>query len=143
MKCVLATDGTESSLKAATWLAENLCLDAGSDIYLVYVFPIPSHPEAYADLVCLPKYPSEEPVKRVADPIMKNTRDALGDLDANIYDIVLVGNPAQDIVETAMMQKADLIITGNRGLSPSSELCLGSTSNAIAHLALCPVLIIR
>ena len=46
MKCVLATDGTESSLKAATWLAENICLGAESDIYLVYVFPIPSHPEA-------------------------------------------------------------------------------------------------
>ena len=143
MKCVLATDGTESSLKAATWLAENLRLDAGSDLYLVYVFPIPSHPEVYAELVCLPKYASDEPVKRIADPIMKRTREALGDLEANIYDIVLVGNPARDIVETAMVQKADLIVTGNRGLSTSSELCLGSTSNAIAHLAICPVLIVR
>lgn len=143
MKCVLATDGTESSLKAAAWMAENLCLDAKSDIYLVYVFPIPSHPEVYAELVCLPKYPSDEPVKRIAEPIMQRTREALKGLEANIYDIVLVGNPARDIVETAMMQKAHLIVTGNRGLGSSSELCLGSTSNAVAHLAICPVLIIR
>ena len=143
MKCVLATDGTESSLKAATWLAKNLRLDAGSDLYLVYVFPIPSHPEVYAELVCLPQYASDEPVKRIADPIMKRTREALGDLEANIYDIVLVGNPARDIVETAMVQKADLIVTGTRGLTTRSELCLGSTSNAVAHLALCPVLIVR
>ncbi len=143
MKCVLATDGTEASLKAATWLAGNLCIDPGSDIYLVYVFPIPSHPEAYSELVCLPKYASDEPVKRIAEPIMTRTREALGDLEANIHDIILVGNPAHDIVETAMMQKADLIVTGNRGLSTRSELCLGSTSNAVAHLALCPVLIVR
>ncbi len=143
MKCVLATDGTESSLKAATWLAENLCLDAESDIYLVYVFPIPSHPETYSELVCLPKYASDEPVIQIAEPIMKLTREALGDLEANMYDIVRVGNPAHDIVETAMGQTADLIVTGNRGLSTRSELCLGSTSNAVAHLSLCPVLIVR
>ena len=143
MKCVLATDGTESSLKAATWLAENICLGAESDIYLVYVFPIPSHPEVYSELVCLPKDGSDEAVKRIAEPIVQRTREALGDLKANVYDIVLVGNPAHDIVETAMVQKADLIVTGTRGLTTRSELCLGSTSNAVAHLALCPVAIVR
>ena len=143
MKCVLATDGTESSLKAASWLAKNLLIDPDSELYLVYVFPIPPQVEAYAHLFCLPKYASDEPVAQIAEPIMERTRGALGDLDAKIYDIVLVGNPAHDIVETASVQKADLIVTGTRGLSPRSELCLGSTSSAVAHLALCPVLIIR
>ena len=143
MKYVLATDGTECSLKAATWLAQNLRIGPDSELFLVYVFPVPPELETYSHLVCFPKDASDERITQIAQPIMERTREALGDLDAKIYEIVLVGNPAHDIVETAAMQKAGLIVTGTRGLSPRTELCLGSISNAVAHRALCPVLIVR
>jgi len=143
MRYVLATDGTECSLKAATWVAKNLRIGPDSELFLVYVFPLPPEVETYSHLVCLPKDASDERVAQIAQPIMNRTREALGDLEAKVYDVVLVGNPPHDIVETATTQKADLIITGTRGLSPRTELCLGSISNAVAHRALCPVLIVR
>ncbi len=72
-----------------------------------------------------------------------STRKVLGDLDAQVHEVTLVGNPAQNIVEFASSQKADLVVTGTHGHSPGVELCLGSVSNAVAHRALCPVLIVR
>ena len=143
MKCVLATDGSEASLKAATWAAQYLQFDTETKLFLIYVFPLPPDSETYSHLVSLPKDASDERIVQISQSVLERTREALGDLDAQIYEVTLVGNPAQHIVEFASLQTADLVVTGTRGHSPRVELCLGSVSNAIAHRALCPVLIVR
>lgn len=143
MKYILATDGSEASLKATTWTVQNLPFDAETELFLIYVFPLPPDIEAYSHIVSLPKDASDERVTQIAQSVMESTREALGDLDALVYEVVLVGNPAHNIVEFATSQSADLVVTGNHGHSPSMELCLGSVSNAVAHRALCPVLIVK
>lgn len=143
MKCVLATDGSKASLKAATWAVQYLPFDAETELFLLYVFPLPPDVEAYSHLVSLPKDASDERVAQISQSVLERTREALGDLDAQIYEVTLVGNPAQNIVEFASLQKADLVVTGTHGHSPEVELCLGSVSNAVTHRALCPVLIVR
>lgn len=143
MKYVLATDGSEASLKAATWAVEHLSFDAGTELFLIYVFPLPSDIEAYSHWVSLPKDASDERVTRTAQPALRRTVEVLGDLEAKIHEVTLVGNPAQNIVEFATAQSADLVVTGTHGHSPRVELCLGSVSNAVAHRSLCPVLIVR
>jgi len=56
---------------------------------------------------------------------------------------VLVGHPAQQIIQRAEMSRADLIVLGRRGTSTFKELVLGSISERVLAAAHCPVLITR
>jgi len=60
-----------------------------------------------------------------------------------VNEVILVGNPAMEIVEFAMNLGVDLIVAGTRGRSPARELYLGSVSSALTHRAPCSVLIVR
>ena len=53
------------------------------------------------------------------------------------------GYASSEIVETAVNGEFDLIVIGHRGDSQIKELFLGSTSERVAHLARCPVLIAK
>jgi len=52
------------------------------------------------------------------------------------------GNPADVIIETAQREKADTVVVGRRGRSRLSELLLGSTSQKVASLAPCKVIVV-
>jgi nucleotide-binding universal stress UspA family protein len=54
-----------------------------------------------------------------------------------------VGSPAEVIVSMAEEQKADLIVTGARGLGPIKERLLGSVSHRILTRASCATLIVN
>ena len=41
MRYIVATDGSETSLKAAHFLVEHSCPGAEDEIFVIYVFPLP------------------------------------------------------------------------------------------------------
>lgn len=53
------------------------------------------------------------------------------------------GSPATIICELAKYENYDMILVGSRGLSAIKGLFMGSVSNQVAHLAHCPVLIVK
>jgi nucleotide-binding universal stress UspA family protein len=143
MRYVIATDGSESSLKAARFLVHHLCPGPEDEVFAIYVFPTPPDPECYHDVVDLPTRTDDERVRRVAQPVLAKTLEILGKGRSHVEEVILLGNPAQEIVEFAMNLHVDLIVAGTRGLSPAKELYLGSVSSALTHRALCSVLIVR
>ncbi|MCP4202686.1 MAG: universal stress protein [bacterium] len=143
MRYVLATDGSEASMKAARFLLENPCPGSEDEIFVVHVFPLPSDPEIYADVLSLPTSAGDDRVKRVAKPILEKTLGALAEAESQLHEVVLVGNPAEQIVQFATTMGAELIVVGTRSRSAANELYLGSVSSAVAHRALCSVLIVR
>jgi nucleotide-binding universal stress UspA family protein len=143
MRYLLATDGSASSIRAAGWISKHLPGDGKHELFLVFVFPIPPATDLYAGIVRFPDDPSDERVTKVARRVFDLTRPALGGFRGTIHEVLLAGNPAQQIIEFAETQRVDLMVTGTRGHSASTELCLGSTSNAVVHRALCPVLTVR
>lgn len=57
---------------------------------------------------------------------------------------VLLGDPADKIIEFADDQKIDLIIMGNVGLRGMAKIkTLGSVSRRVSEMARCPVLLVR
>ncbi|HZD33787.1 MAG TPA: universal stress protein [Nitrososphaeraceae archaeon] len=61
-----------------------------------------------------------------------------------ISTLVLLGDPADKIIEFAEREKIDLIIMGNVGLRAVNELrALGSVSRRVSEMASCPVLLVH
>ena len=143
MRYIVATDGSKASIKAAQFLVEHSCPGTEDEIFVIYVFPLPTDPECYEGVVSLPTRSSDERIARVAAPILEKTVAVVRDTGSAVNEVVLVGNPAKEIVEFATNLSVDLIVAGTRGRSPARELYLGSISNALTHRAPCSVLIVR
>ena len=143
MRYIVATDGSEHSLKAARFLAKQSCPGAEDELFVMYVFPLPSDRECYEGVVSLPTQADDERVAGVARPILAKTMEVFADVDSRVNEVVLMGNPAKEIVDFAMNLGVDLVVAGTRGRSAEKELYLGSVSSALAHRAPCSVLIIR
>ena len=143
MRYIIATDGSDPSLKAAHFLTRHLCPGREDEIFVIYVFPLPSDPECYAGVVELPTSSDDDRVRRVAEPVLTHTAEILADTEATVETVTLLGNPAKEIVEFAMNLHVELVVAGTRGRSADRELYLGSVSSALTHRALCSVLIVR
>jgi nucleotide-binding universal stress UspA family protein len=143
MRYIVATDGSYASHKAARFLVQHSCPGPEDEIFVIYVFPLPSDPECYEGVVSLPTEASDDRVAKVAGPILAKTLEALAEVESQVNEVVLVGNPAMEIVEFAMNLGVDLIVAGTRGRSPAREVYLGSVSSALTHRAPCSVLIVR
>jgi len=59
------------------------------------------------------------------------------------FDVLLLeGDPAEMINETARVEKCDLVMMGSKGLSNIVGLALGSVSSKVLHSAQCMVLMV-
>jgi nucleotide-binding universal stress UspA family protein len=61
----------------------------------------------------------------------------------NVDTILLEGDAAEKIVETAHNGSFDLVVLGARGLSKLSGLILGSVSQGVIKNSPCPILIVK
>jgi nucleotide-binding universal stress UspA family protein len=57
--------------------------------------------------------------------------------------VCVVGNPAEEILDVAATQHADLIVLGAKGLSGIDRFLLGSVSTRVVQHANCAVLVVR
>lgn len=144
MVIVLATDGSESSLRAADCLARLVRVDPGDEVHLLYVYPVPLE---YAGLAgmhpVLPAQPDDPEIANAAQQVLRRTQAHLDVEPAQVRRVLRIGGPIQDIAEYARAVSAALIVVGRRGLSGLQEALLGSVSSAVLHRAHCPVLVIR
>ena len=53
------------------------------------------------------------------------------------------GDQASEIIAAAKEGDFDVVVVGHRGLSRVREILLGNISGKVAHLAHCPVVIVR
>lgn len=84
---------------------------------------------------------SEEEARALVDGAVARLHDAGVRADARIGHGA-TGSTARELLEMARAAGADLIVVGDRG-SRVSDVLLGSVANRIAHLADCPVLLVR
>lgn len=63
--------------------------------------------------------------------------------DASPKLVENLGSVAEEIVNQAEKEKADLIVVGTRGRGRVKQLFLGSTSTEVARKAPCPVLVVN
>lgn len=144
-RVLLATDGSESALKAARFLNSMAATHAELKVAVVTVVPVPQ-PIALATMAgttYVPDVPVDAMVQNEAEPILERTLEVLGLDSERVTKEVLVGAPAEELCRLARAEHYDMIVLGNRGLNPIKEFLMGSVSDRCLHLAPCPVLIVK
>ena len=132
-RIVLAIDGSPASDKAVRFLLRELDPQPnGPDqepvrMTVVHVMPFLKYPE----------------VREAGQAVVRRYMDKAEKAGFDVQEAVRVGKPADEILTVAKQHKADLIVTGAKGLSAISRALLGSVSTRVVQYASCSVLVVR
>jgi nucleotide-binding universal stress UspA family protein len=136
-KILLASDGSDHSLRAAKKAAELAKLSGNSEITVVYVIDGQTSKEDVlhnADRTVV-----EEKRKMRLQPVtsLLNSENLSFKLEK------LLGEPGPAIVDYANKNEFDVVVVGSRGLNGLQEMVLGSVSHKVAKRVKAPVMIVK
>jgi nucleotide-binding universal stress UspA family protein len=130
---VLGIDGSAASDKAVKFLMHS-------------INPTPDGPDQEPVIVTVThavpyfKYPE---VKENGRTLVQRYGDKLAKSGFQIREALRLGKPADEILAVAKQDKADLIVTGAKGLGAIRRVLLGSVSTRVVQHAHCGVLVVR
>jgi nucleotide-binding universal stress UspA family protein len=138
---IFPTDFSERSLSALPWVRK-MAEAMQADTRCIYVV---EEPQIYSTLDMGPvAVPSVTELVKSAeshlDTFIKSNLKAFGSAPKAA---VLVGRPAEEIVNYAKDNNAAMIVMTTHGYSGVRHLLLGSTTESVLRHATCPVLSIR
>lgn len=125
LRIIFGDDGSEHAYAAAKLICD-LPLPSGSEITALAVFP-PTRIDHYPTI-------KEQ---------LEATCQQLRDRGISIQPEVKAGDPAETILDTAIRQKANLIIVGALGLRATLGIFLGGVAQKVVEYGHCPVLVVR
>ncbi|WP_018932294.1 universal stress protein [Gracilibacillus lacisalsi] len=135
-KILLATDGSEHSIRAASHAIEIAQVKNGS-IDIVYV--VDGNTSKSDVLHGIDKYE----VKKEREEKFKPIRTKIKEAGISCETHFLHGEPGPSIVEFANDNQYDLVVVGSRGLNKLQTMILGSVSHKILKRVECPVLVVK
>lgn len=146
---LVATDGSEQSLKAARYLRDLFGTAPERISVIAVVRPLAAVPfasdfgeerhaaqQAEAD-------PAGYSFHEAAREAVERVAAELAGAEAQVETMVRGGDPADQIVRAADELEADLIVIGGRGKGAMQAVVLGSVAYRVLHHAPCPVLVTR
>ena len=143
-RILVAFDGSKDSQKAMG-LACSLALKFGSELTVVHVFSSPSVGYGATSGMPVPDYKILEDSKKAAakEVLSKGLQLAAQEGVEAKGELIEAPSVVEALVEFAAGKKADLIVTGTRGMTGFKKLILGSVSSGLVNHAHCPVMIAR
>ena len=145
---LIATDGSEQSLKAARYLRGLLnpaSLDRISVIAVVR--PLAAVPFASdfgeEDEAAQQRDPTGLSFRAAAQSAVSRVGEVFSDTAAQVQTYVRSGAPAEEVVRAANDLEVDLIVISGRGKGAVEAVLLGSVAYRVLHHAPCPVLVTR
>jgi len=139
-RVLVATDGSEGA-RLAGRAAADIASRTGAELHLVHVWRlVPAH-AAYPGVMWTDySYLSEDEARR----LLKREAAGIAESGGRIAGTHLVQDaPAGGILGLCRRLRPDLLVLGSRGLGALGRLALGSVSEAVAHRAGWPVLVVR
>ena len=146
---LVATDGSEQSLKAARYLRELFHASLEKITVIAVVRPLAAVPFAsdFGEEEHAARRADDDPTnysfQEAAKEAVSRVAEELRDLSADVETTVRGGAPADQIVRAADELDADLVVVGGRGKGAMEAIVLGSVAYRVLHHAPCPVLITR
>ena len=140
-KILVGTDFSEPS-DAARRTAVELARRLGAELEIVHVEePLPAYAFSEGALPDLPRL--QEEVRNWAERELEQQAKEARAAGVPVTTAVLLGTPANAIVEKARADGADLIVAGTHGRTGLERVLLGSVAERIVRNAPCPVLTVR
>ena len=152
-KILLATDGTDDSIRAAH-VAVALSSKTGAELYVAHVAQASSAPTSGASATGsppLPSVPYEHFVKR-AEILLEQQVERVRSAGGVVTEAYLrMERPAHEVIALSAELGADLLVVGSGRPRPVRRAvtatmrrdALGSAADAIVRGAHCPVLVVR
>jgi nucleotide-binding universal stress UspA family protein len=143
MRILLATDGSESSVRAA-WSVAARPWPTATEIRILSVVEL-------VVPMFQPPYPSSS-MEKLRSAAMQRSQEAIGAAEQTLIDAgftasgtvsVLLDSPKTIILDEASRWAADVIVVGSHGRNGLNRFLLGSVSEAVATHADCSVEVIR
>ncbi len=130
---VLAIDGSPASDKAVRFLVRHVAPQMNGpevepvNVVVVHVMPFLKYPE----------------VREAGKAIVRRYADKLAKAGFQVQEAPKLGKPADEILKVAKQHKADVIVTGAKGLGAIGRVLLGSVSTRVVQHSSCSVLVVR
>jgi len=140
LRIVVPTDFSDGSLSVKKWL-KRIALDKPAELHCITAV---QSPVAFMPLMAGTAVAPIPTVDQLAALAQENlagfVEKNLGDLGITPVTKVLVGRPANEIVDYAAEIEADMIVIATRGSSHLAHAVLGSTAEGVVRNARCAVL---
>jgi nucleotide-binding universal stress UspA family protein len=135
-RILLATDGSDHSIRAAEKAIALASFQKGAEIDIVYVI---DGKQSKDDVLEHWGRNAADKRKHKLQLIEQKARHA----EIRFNTIFLHGEPGPEIVEYANKHTYDALVIGSRGLNTFQEMVLGSVSHKVAKRVKCPVMIVK
>ncbi len=145
-KILLATDGSKTSLRAAEY-AVDMAARYRAELIILHVVAKAAVPEEFLQFVesdDVENPPAHFYLEKVGLKIIDQCKSAAQYNGCeNAETMVVQGDPAHEILETAKDKKVDVIVMGSRGLGYIMGGLLGSVTRKVTHYAECTCIIVK
>ena len=135
-RILFAHDGGMLAERALIYL-EHVARVEGAEVTVLHVYEQPQRYSAAEGYEALCKQ-----YESIAQEIVDDAVATLADRGVTAHGLVLPGNSARMILETADREEVSLIVIGSRGPSSMADLMLGNVSHEVLRNAPCPVLVV-
>lgn len=134
MKILIAYDGSVEAKRALDW---GVRLSRDSDVAVISVAPALAGSPKIADAI--------DPTSDIGVHRRQLDEAAAFLLEAGIQAerVLKVGNPAEEIIDTAAEGRFDLIVVGFRGMGAVRRFLIGSVADRVVRHATVSVLVAR
>lgn len=141
-KILLATDGSEHSLKTVQKAAE-LAGPLQAEVTILSVIEDVALYKGLGDLSAEQRESLYANMEKAAKDDLEKTLKHFKDKGIEVITMLRWGRPGEKICETVEEGAFDLVVLGDSGYGGVKELLLGSVSNKVAHCAKTDVLIVK
>ena len=130
---VLAVDGSSASKKALQFLLRSMKPFAD----------VPDQKPITVTVTHVMRFAKSPELREAGKAVVRQCADRLEQAGYLVEERLRIGHAANEILNVAHDRKAELIVTGARGLGAVGRFFLGSVSSRIVQHANCSVLVIR
>jgi nucleotide-binding universal stress UspA family protein len=142
MKILVPVDGSKYSLEALK-VAIDCAKSKNAEVTVISVAPDAGGVDL--EISASARERVNERIERQAASVIKEACDVVAkeSIKADCKVVITFSSIADAILSTAEKDKADLIIMGSRGLSPSSRFKMGSVASQVVKYSDCSVYVVK
>lgn len=145
MRVLVPIDGSEYSMKALE-KGKEIAEKYNGEIILTNIQKrIVSRPKPMSMDYDIGKFIEDDPniLQERGQQVLEKGLEKLKGSSVKVAVCLLIGDPAEEILECAKRNEADMIVIGSLGLTGISKFLMGSVSSKVVQNAHIPVMVIK